>query len=121
MAEERYQAKEKVTQKMTRDGLVTQKGKPTEEVPENPGLKKRQKVPERFRDPVTEDPAPPRRDHPAVWIRQRRCLSDRWAPGGIFRLVPGIAAEKDPTIFRAASGVPRDVEGCSFCFFGKVR
>ena len=59
MAEERYQAKEKVTQKMTRDGLVTQKGKPTEEVPENPGLKKRQKVPERFRDPVTEDPAPP--------------------------------------------------------------
>ena len=59
MAEERYQAKEKVTQKMTRDGLVTQKGKPTEEVPENPGLKKRQKVPERFREPLSEELAAP--------------------------------------------------------------
>ena len=46
MAEERYQAKEKVTQKMTRDGLVTEKGGKPQEV-ENPGLKKRQKVPER--------------------------------------------------------------------------
>ena len=87
MAEERYQATEKVTQKMTRDGLVTKKGKPPEEIPENPGLKKRH----------------------------------RWSPGGIFRLVPGISAEKDPTFFRAASGIPRDAESCSFCFFGKVR
>ena len=54
MAEERYQAKEKVTQKMTRDGLVTEKGgKPQES--ENPGLKKRQKVPERFRDPAPDN------------------------------------------------------------------
>ena len=54
MAEERYQAKEKVTQKMTRDGLVTEKGGKPQEV-ENPGLKKRQKVPERFRDPAPEE------------------------------------------------------------------
>ena len=60
MAEERYQATEKVTQKMTRDGLVTKKGKPPEEIPENPGLKKRQKVPERFRDPAPDNnPAQP--------------------------------------------------------------
>ena len=60
MAEERYQATEKVTQKMTRDGLVTKKGKQPEEIPENPGLKKRQKVPERFRDPAPDNnPAQP--------------------------------------------------------------
>ena len=54
MAEERYQAKEKVTQKMTRDGLVTEKGGKPQET-ENPGLKKRQKVPERFRDPAPDN------------------------------------------------------------------
>ena len=60
MAEERYQAKEKWTQKMTRDGLITKKGKQPEEIPENPGLKKRQKVPERFRDPALDNnPAQP--------------------------------------------------------------
>ena len=54
MAEERYQAKEKVTQKMTRDGLVTEKGGKPQET-ENLGLKKRQKVPERFRDPAPDN------------------------------------------------------------------
>lgn len=47
IAEQEFKAKKQVTQKLTRDGLVTEGSGSTE----NPGMKKRTKVPERFRDP----------------------------------------------------------------------
>ena len=76
MAEERYQAKEKVTQKMTRDGLVTEKGGKPQET-ENLGLKKRQKVPEKHTFPMSEKPS---RNSAMSWESSLRRKRNSWIP-----------------------------------------